>query len=71
MRFSTLLVGGEAMKPKEFATRKPGLIVGTSVSIIARGSWIGTGICRTGPKTRPGVTPTPAKFWLMGILSAA
>ena len=35
VRFSTLLVGGEAMKPKEFATRKPGLIVGTSVSIIA------------------------------------
>lgn len=35
LRFSTLLKGGDAMKPKEFATRKPGLIVGTSVSIIA------------------------------------
>jgi len=35
VRFSTLLVGGDAMKPKEFATRKPGLIVGTSISIIA------------------------------------
>lgn len=35
LRFSMLLKGGDAMKPKEFATRKPGLIVGTSVSIIA------------------------------------
>ncbi|HEU4767785.1 MAG TPA: transporter, partial [Pyrinomonadaceae bacterium] len=35
LRFSALLAGGEAMKPKEFATRKPGLIVGTSLSIIA------------------------------------
>jgi outer membrane putative beta-barrel porin/alpha-amylase len=35
LRFSTLLIGGEAMGRKEFATRKPGLIVGTSVSIIA------------------------------------
>ena len=35
LRFSTLWVGGQAMDRKEFATRKPGLIVGTSVSIIA------------------------------------
>ena len=35
LRFSTLLVGGEAMGRKEFATRKPRMIVGTSVSIIA------------------------------------
>ena len=35
LRFSTLLVGGEAMERKEFATRKPRMIVGTSVSIIA------------------------------------
>ena len=35
LRFSTLLIGGAALKPKEFATRKPGLILGTSVSIIA------------------------------------
>jgi len=35
LRFSTLFVGGEAMNPKEFASRKPGLIVGASVSIIA------------------------------------
>ncbi|HKR21681.1 MAG TPA: hypothetical protein VJS17_03760, partial [Pyrinomonadaceae bacterium] len=27
LRFSTLLAGGDAMKPKEFATRKPRLIV--------------------------------------------
>jgi hypothetical protein len=35
LRFSTLLVGGEAMERKEFATRKPRMIVGTSISIIA------------------------------------
>jgi len=34
VRFSTLLVGGEAMRPKEFASRKPKLIVGTSISIV-------------------------------------
>ena len=35
LRFSTLLIGGEAKRPKEFATRKPGLIVGVSLSVIA------------------------------------
>lgn len=35
LRFSTLLVGGDALRPKEFATRKPGMIVGASLSIIA------------------------------------
>ncbi len=35
LRFSTLIVGGEAMQPKEFATRKPRMIVGASLSIIA------------------------------------
>ena len=35
LRFSTLLVGGEAMERKEFAKRTPRMIVGTSVSIIA------------------------------------
>lgn len=35
LRFSTLLVGGEALQPKEFATRKPGMILGASLSIIA------------------------------------
>lgn len=35
IRISTLLKGGEAMKPREFATRKPQTIIGASVSIIA------------------------------------
>ena len=35
LRLSTLLMGGEAMQPREFASRKPGLVLGTSLSIIA------------------------------------
>jgi Putative MetA-pathway of phenol degradation len=34
VRFSTLLMGGEAMRPKEFASRKPKTIIGTGVSIV-------------------------------------
>jgi len=34
VRFSTLLKGGEALGPKEFAQRKPATIIGASVSII-------------------------------------
>lgn len=35
LRFSTLLKGGKALGPSEFARRKPGTIIGASVSIIA------------------------------------
>jgi hypothetical protein len=35
VRFSTLLKGGDALAPKEFAQRKPGMIIGTSVLIVA------------------------------------
>jgi outer membrane putative beta-barrel porin/alpha-amylase len=35
LRFSTLWLGGTAKTPKEFATRKPGTIIGTSLSVIA------------------------------------
>ena len=35
MRFSTLIKGGDALSPKEFATRKPGTIVGVGLSIVA------------------------------------
>ncbi|HET9712328.1 MAG TPA: transporter, partial [Pyrinomonadaceae bacterium] len=34
VRFSTLLKGGEALAPKEFAQRKPATIIGASVSIV-------------------------------------
>lgn len=34
VRFSTLLKGGEALAPKEFAQRKPTTIIGASVSIV-------------------------------------
>jgi len=34
VRFSTLFKGGEALRPREFAQRKPGTIIGASVSII-------------------------------------
>jgi hypothetical protein len=34
LRFSTLLKGGRALSPKEFAARKPQTIVGASVSIV-------------------------------------
>lgn len=34
VRFSTLLKGGEALGPKEFAQRKPATIIGASVSIV-------------------------------------
>ncbi len=34
LRFSTLLKGGEALAPKEFAQRKPETIIGASVSIV-------------------------------------
>lgn len=34
LRFSTLLKGGAALRPKEFAERKPSTIIGASVSII-------------------------------------
>jgi hypothetical protein len=34
VRFSTLLKGGEALGPKEFAQRKPATIIGASISII-------------------------------------
>lgn len=34
VRFSTLLTGGEALAPKEFAQRKPATIIGASVSIV-------------------------------------
>lgn len=33
-RFSTLLVGGPALRPQEFASRKPKTIVGASLSIV-------------------------------------
>lgn len=35
MRFSTLLKGGAALSPREFAARKPGTIVGVSLSVVA------------------------------------
>ena len=34
VRFSTLLKGGEALSPREFAQRKPSTIIGASVSIV-------------------------------------
>lgn len=34
VRFSTLLKGGKALAPKEFAQRKPATIIGVSVSIV-------------------------------------
>ena len=34
VRFSTLLKGGEALSPREFAQRKPATIIGASVSIV-------------------------------------
>ncbi len=34
LRFSTLLKGGQALNPKEFATRKPGTLIGASVSVV-------------------------------------
>jgi Putative MetA-pathway of phenol degradation len=34
VRFSTLFKGGEALGPREFAQRKPGTIIGASVSIV-------------------------------------
>ena len=34
VRFSTLLKGGKALAPKEFAQRKPATIIGASVSIV-------------------------------------
>ncbi|HVI71846.1 MAG TPA: transporter, partial [Pyrinomonadaceae bacterium] len=34
VRFSTLFKGGEALASKEFAQRKPGTIIGASVSIV-------------------------------------
>jgi len=34
VRFSTLLKGGEALTPREFAQRKPSTIIGASVSIV-------------------------------------
>src|SRR6185369_4582265 len=34
VRFSTLFKGGEALRPREFAQRKPGTIIGASVSIV-------------------------------------
>ena len=34
VRFSTLFKGGEALSPREFAQRKPGTIIGASVSIV-------------------------------------
>ena len=34
VRFSTLLKGGEALSPREFAQRKPSTIVGASISIV-------------------------------------
>ena len=34
VRFSTLFKGGQALRPKEFAERKPTTIVGASVSIV-------------------------------------
>jgi hypothetical protein len=35
IRFSTLFKGGKAMRPEEFAKRKPGTIIGASVLIVA------------------------------------
>ena len=34
VRFSTLLKGGDALSPREFAQRKPAMIIGASVSIV-------------------------------------
>lgn len=34
VRFSTLFKGGQALRPKEFAERKPATIIGASVSIV-------------------------------------
>ena|SRR6185369_13944726 len=34
LRFSTILMGGPALSPKEFATRKPGALLGASISVV-------------------------------------
>jgi hypothetical protein len=34
VRFSTLLKGGPALSPKEFAKRKPGAVIGASVTVV-------------------------------------
>lgn len=34
VRFSTLLKGGDALSPREFAQRKPAMIIGASISIV-------------------------------------
>lgn len=73
-RFSTLLVGGEAMDRKEFATRKPRMILGTSVSIIApTGQYdparlVNPGSNRWGIKPELGLSK-PRGRWTMEVMA--